>query len=88
MCREHTTETGKAMRMKYSCIIPACPEGAWKSHIQIFAMFYIAKKPLKKSVCRSRALCLSEQQKSAAKLTFMNTALSSIISFMLPRVID
>ena len=30
------------MRMKFSCIISGCPEGARKWHIQIFAMFYIA----------------------------------------------
>ena len=43
MRRQHTTKTGKAMRMKFSCIISACPEGARKWHIQISAMFYIAK---------------------------------------------
>ena len=43
MRRQHTTKTGKAMRMKFSCIISGCPEGARKWHIQIFAMFYIAK---------------------------------------------
>ena len=42
MRRQHTTKTGKAMRMKFSCIISGCPEGARKWHIQIFAMFYIA----------------------------------------------
>ena len=44
MRRQHTTKTGKAMRMKFSCIISGCPEGARKWHIQIFAMFYIAKR--------------------------------------------
>jgi len=43
MRREHTTKTGKVMRMKFSCIISACPEGARKWHIQISAMFYVAK---------------------------------------------
>ena len=43
MRRQHTRKTGKAMRMKFSCIISGCPEGARKWHIQIFAMFYIAK---------------------------------------------
>ena len=43
MRRQHTTKTGKAMRMKFSCIISGCPEGARKWHIHIFAMFYIAK---------------------------------------------
>ena len=44
MHRQHTTKTGKAMRMKFSCIISGCPERARKWHIQIFAMFYIAKR--------------------------------------------
>ena len=43
MRRQHTTKMGKAMRMKFSCIISGCPEGARKWHIQIFALFYIAK---------------------------------------------
>ena len=34
------------MRMKFSCIISDCPEGARKWHIPIFAMFYIANIPL------------------------------------------
>ena len=42
MRRGTPTKTGKAMRMKFLCIISACPEGARKWHIQIFAMFYIA----------------------------------------------
>ena len=42
MRRQHTTKTGKAMRMKFSCIISGCPEGARKWHIQIFALFYPA----------------------------------------------
>ena len=41
MRRQHTTKTGIAIRMKFSCIISGCPEGARKWHIQIFAMFYI-----------------------------------------------
>ena len=44
MRRQHTTKTGKAMRMKFSCIISGCPEGARKWHIQIIAMFYITIK--------------------------------------------
>ncbi|PWM14517.1 MAG: hypothetical protein DBX49_06475 [Clostridia bacterium] len=45
MGRQHTTKMGKAMRMKFSRIISGCPEGARKWHIQLFAMFYIAKSP-------------------------------------------
>ena len=43
MRRQRTTRTGKTMRMKFLCIISGCPVGARKWHIQIFAMFNIAK---------------------------------------------
>ena len=69
MRRQHTTKTGKAMRMKFSCIISGCPEGAGKWHIQIFAMFSIAKQI---SVCggismESKALVVIDIQNGIMK---------------------
>ena len=67
MRRQHTTKMGEAMRMKFSCIISGCPEGARKWHIQIFAMFYIAKRGRDKSHSPKFLNCSAAEAAQKAK---------------------